>query len=410
MTTTVALDRDLARAQFPAFSAAELHGWVHVENAGGSFACRQVIDRLTRFYRAKVQPGHPSPLAQRLAREMEAGPAALAGWLGVPADAVVVGPSTTQHTYVLAQAVARVLPRGAAIVVSDQDHEANTGAWRRLAGRGVEIRVWEVDARTGSLDPEGLAVLLDDDVALVAFPHVSNLVGERNDVAAICAMAHDVGALAVVDGVAAAPHGLPDVPALGADVYLFSTYKTFGPHQGVMVLSRQLQERLPNQGHEFNADLPAKRLVPAGPDHAQVAALAGIDEYLTLLDTHHFGDDAPPQERPERVRGLLRGAETQALTPLLAFLVQRDDVRLLGTPDPARRAPTVSVVCDRPGAQVAADLATHRVMAAGGHFYAPRVLDGIGVDRDHGVLRVSLVHTTTPAEVEQVIASLDEVL
>ena len=69
---------------------------------------------------------------------------------------------------------------------------------------------------------------------------------------------------ACVDGVSFAPHGLPDIPAIGADIYLFSTYKTFGPHQGVMVIDPALVHQLPNQGHEFNGNSAIKRLTPAG--------------------------------------------------------------------------------------------------------------------------------------------------
>ena len=65
------------------------------------------------------------------------------------------------------------------------------------------------------------------------------------------------------------------VRKLGADIYLFSSYKTYGPHQGVMVIRRALGEALPNQGHYFNADTLYKRFTPAGPDHAQIAACAG---------------------------------------------------------------------------------------------------------------------------------------
>src|SRR3546814_8614195 len=80
------------------------------------------------------------------------------------------------------------------------------------------------------------------DLKLVAFPHCSNIVAHLNPVAEICARAHAAGAVTCVDGVSYAPHGLPDVTALGADIYLFSLYKTYGPHQGLMVARRALAE------------------------------------------------------------------------------------------------------------------------------------------------------------------------
>lgn len=407
------LDVAFARAQFPAFSDPDLEGWAFFENAGGSYPCQQVVDRLTGFYtRTKVQPHHPYPLARAAGAAMDEGPAALARWLGVPADHVHVGPSTTQHTYVLERALEAVVGPGDVVVVTEQDHEANSGAWRRLAERvGAELREWRVDRETGRLDTAALTDLLDERVALVSFPHASNLAGEVHPVRAWCDLVHEVGALAVVDGVAAAPHGLPDVSALGCDVYLFSTYKTFGPHQGVLVAAPALVERLPNQSHFFNAATLSKRLVPAGPDHAQVAACAGVAEYLDALDAHHFGD-APADDatRIARLNGLLHDHERRLVAPLLAWLDDRDDVRLVGPADPALRHPTVAFVAARPGAEVAAELATHRVMAAGGHFYAHRLVEAIGVDPAHGVVRASSVHTTTEGEVTQLLEALDAVL
>ena len=146
-----------------------------------------------------------------------------------------------------------------------------------------------MDPVTGHLDPEDLENLLDENVRLVCFPHCSNVVGEINPVTEITAMAHSAGAFVCVDGVSYAPHGLPNVGGLGPDVYLFSTYKTYGPHQGVMVMRRNLGTMLPNQGHWFNGDCLYKRFTPAGPDHAQVAACAGIADYIDALWQHHEG-------------------------------------------------------------------------------------------------------------------------
>src|SRR3546814_9456216 len=85
---------------------------------------------------------------------------------------------------------------------------------------------------SGRRDLRELDRLLSEKTKLVAFPHCSNIVAHLNPVAEICARAHAAGAVTCVDGVSYAPHGLPDVTALGADIYLFSLYKTYGPHQG----------------------------------------------------------------------------------------------------------------------------------------------------------------------------------
>ncbi len=399
------LDLDYVRSQFPAFEQPSLDGWAFFENAGGSYPCRQVVDRLHRFYtERKVQPYAPYPASEAAGAEMDEARTRLAALLGVARDELSFGPSTTQNTYVLAQAFRRFLEPGDVIVVTNQDHEANSGPWRRLGDEGFVIREWQVDPETGHLDLDALDDLLDERVRLVCFPHCSNVVGEINPVAEICARAQLAGAFTCVDGVSYAPHGLPDVGALGADIYLFSTYKTYGPHQGAMVIRRVLAEVLPNQGHHFNGDVLYKRFTPAGPDHAQVAACAGVADYFDDLSRHHGLNTV------HECHDLMRRQEISLLQPLLDAVSARNDVRLLGPKDAAVRAPTVALDLGRPAEPVAAALAQHRIMAGGGDFYAGRPLSAMGVDSDHGVLRLSFVHYTAPDEIARVIDALDAVL
>ncbi|WP_420397990.1 aminotransferase class V-fold PLP-dependent enzyme [Nioella sp.] len=405
------LDIDWVRAQFPAFSQPSLQGQAFFENAGGSYTCQQVIDRLFRFYtERKVQPYAPFEASRLGGEEMDEARTRLAAMLGVETDELSFGPSTTQNTYVLAQAFRQYLDEGDAIVVTNQDHEANSGPWRRLADEGIEVREWQIDPETGHLDPSALTPLMaDGKVRLVCFPHCSNVVGEVNDVAAICAQARAAGAYTCVDGVSYAPHGFEDVGALGADIYLFSAYKTYGPHQGIMVIRRALGEVLPNQGHYFNEGSLYKRFTPAGPDHAQVAASAGMADYMEALSAHH-GGPASGAGAARFAHDLMREQEVSLLEPLLAYLSSKNSLRLIGSASPTGRAPTVAVSLDRAGEAVAADLAPHGIMAGGGDFYAVRPLGAMGVNLDKGVLRLSFTHYTHHGEIQQLIGALDKVI
>jgi len=410
--TDITLDPDWVRAQFPAFAEPTLQGQAFFENAGGSYTCKPVIDRLFRFYtQRKVQPYAPYAASTLGGEEMDEARTRLSAMLGVDTDEVSFGPSTTQNTYVLAQAFGQMMQPGEAIIVTNQDHEANSGPWRRLADRGIEVREWKVNPQTGHLDPHDLEALLDDTVRLVCFPHCSNVVGEVNCVTEITALAHAAGAFVCVDGVSYAPHGFTDVGALGPDIYLFSAYKTYGPHQGIMVIRRALGMLLPNQGHDFNGDSLYKRFTPAGPDHAQVAACAGMADYVDSFYAHHVPDGtADAAGRAGVVHDIMRAHETALLTPLLDALRNRNSVRLIGPAEAQGRAPTVALALNRPGEDVAAALAPHGVMAGGGDFYAGRALSAMGVDMDRGVLRLSFTHYTTQAEIDQLITALDAVL
>ena len=405
------LDIDFVRSNFPAFEQSKLEGLAFFENAGGSYTCRQVIDRLYRFYtQRKVQPYGPYEPAQLGGAEMDEARTRLAALMGVETDELSFGPSTTQNTYVLAQAFGQWMQPGEAIVVTNQDHEANTGPWRRLADRGIEVREWRINPETGHLDPEDLAALLDGKVRLVCFPHCSNVIGEINQVADICAMAHSAGAFVCVDGVSYAPHGVPNVAQMGADIYLFSSYKTYGPHQGIMVIRRALGETLPNQGHYFNHGSLYKRFTPAGPDHAQIAASAGMADYFDALYDHHFGDQASPAERGEAVHRLMRDQEKILLQPVLNYLRQKNSARLLGPDQAQNRAPTVAVDLGKPALEVAQKLADYGIMAGGDNFYAVRALEGMGIDPEQGVLRMSFVHYTDQAEIDKLLNALDDII
>lgn len=409
MTT---MDMTFVRGQFPAFSVPGLADKAFFENAGGSYACAPVIDRLTRFYRErKVQPYAPYAAATAGGAEMDEARARLAAYMGIKTHELSFGPSTTANTYVLSQAFRRWLKPGEAIVVTDQDHEANSGPWRRLGEEGVEIREWKIDPATGHLDPARLAPLLaDGKVRLVCFPHCSNVVAEINPVAEIVGVAHAAGAVTCVDGVSYAPHGLPDVDALGTDIYLFSAYKTYGPHQGIMAIREGLGIQLPNQGHWFNGETLYKRFTPAGPDHAQIAASAGIADYLDALHDHHFGTEPDARKRGVRVHDLMRAQEVAVCQPLLDYFSDRNDIRLIGPSDAARRAPTVAVDLGRAAEPVSAALAAHGINCWAGDFYAVRPLTAMGVDLEKGVLRLSMVHYTSADDVARLIGALETVL
>ena len=404
------LDPKVVRDLFPAFSEPSLADQAFFESAGGSYPCRFVIERLQRFYNErKVQPYWAFPASRVGGEEMDEARTRLAAILGVEDDEVSFGPSTTQNVYVLSQAVREWLKPGDAIIVTNQDHEANTGAWRRLADAGIEVREWQVDPETGHLDPEKLAPLLKG-ARLLCFPHCSNVIGEINDVAAITRLAKNEGVATCVDGVSYAPHGFPNVDQLGADIYMFSAYKTYGPHQGIMVIRRPLGEALPAQCHNFNEGVLYKRFTPAGDDHAQIAACAGMADYVDTLYAAMGGPQAKPAQRAAAVHDAMRAREIELLTRLLDFLATKNSLRIVGPTDPILRAPTVSILAKRRGEDIASDLASHNINAGGGEFYSPRPLKAMGIDPVHGVLRVSFTHYTSEAELDRLISALDHVL
>lgn len=406
------LDLDFVHSCFPAFAEPALEGFAHFENAGGSYACRQTIEWLDRYYRqTKVQPYYAFEASAIAGEQMDAAKARMAAWLNIGTDELHFGPSTSQNTYVIAQALRQELKAGDEVIVTNQDHEANIGAWSRLEDEGIVVREWKVDPDTAELHAMDLEVLLTERTRAVAFTHCSNVVASVNPVREITDLIHDAGAIAIVDGVSFCPHGLPDIPALGADIYLFSLYKVYGPHLGAMYIRSQLNADLPYQGHFFNAGSPGKRFTPAGPDHAQIATVNGVMDYMEALYSHHYDEPAAIQDQAEAVRNLFHGHEALVSQPLLDYLDEHPAVRLIGKNRSAVRAPTVSFVVDgRSSLQLGEELAKKKLGVGVGNFYAYRLVEALGLDPDDGVVRASMVHYTSPDEVDRLIAALDQLI
>ncbi len=405
------LDLDFVRNQFPAFKQNNLRGWAFFENAGGSYACGQVIDRLNRYYReTKVQPYGPYPASKRAGKEMDSARARMAGLLNVGVNEISIGPSTSQNSYVIANALRDGLGEGDEIIVTNQDHEANSGVWRGLVAQGVKVREWRVNQESGELDLGGLDSLLSAKTCFVTMPHCSNSVGQINDVSAVAEKVHGAGALLLVDGVSFAPHGFPDLFNLGADIYLFSLYKTFGPHQGVIYARAGIQKKLENQAHFFNAGYLEKRLIPAGADHAQVAAANGVVDYYETLYSHHFNGQASLADQARKINSLFAAHEHNLTNQLLDFLGSRNDLRILGPLSGETKVSTISVQPDRSAQEIAKALVNKKIMAGSGDFYAVRLLEALNVPLNPGVLRLSFVHYTSQAEIDQLIRALEQTL
>lgn len=404
-------DVDTARRHFPIFDSP---GPVRFfENAGGSFPCQETLSTLNDFYlHTKVQPYGPFRISEQAGEAMDHSYVRWAQALRVHVNEVIFGPSTSMNAYVLAHALQGLMGKGDEVIVTNQDHEANTGAIRRVALEvGATVREWQVDRQSGELDPTRFFDLLASNTKLVVFPHCSNIVGAENPVADLCRAARNVGAFTVVDGVSFAPHTLPDISKLGADAYLFSLYKTFSVHQGLMVLREPLASQLPNQGHYFNNDDPRKRLAPAGPDHAQVAAAAGVLDFVSHMSPDPHADLGTACEL---VGQAWRFHEASLVTQVLDWIATRPDIRLIGPwemPGNLHRAPTISICVEgRPSSQIAHALAERGIMAGSGDFYARRLLEALGIDPTDGVLRLSMVHYTSEDDVGAALEALDSVL
>ena len=406
------LDLAHVRAQFPALR----DDWALFDNAGGSVPLASVIAGVAgHMARWPVQLGATYWHSVEAGAAVAAGQQAMARLIGAEADEVVLASSSTMNVRTLAAATRGWFGPGDEIVVSDLEHESNSGAWRALAATGATVRMWEFDRDLQELTRAGLDAVLTERTRVVAFTHCSNIVGTVHDAAAFIRRIHDAGALACVDGVALAPHRRVDVRALDADFYFFSLYKVFGPHMGLLYGRRDLLQRARNQNHFFigEDDVPYK-LEPGGVNHELTASLPAIEEYLLALDAHHGGAMSDPVDtRLARTFARIAAHEAALAAPVLAFLSAHPRVRLLGLADadPARRVPTIAfTVHGRHAAEIPPFCDRENIAIRHGHFYAHHAATALGLHAQGGVVRISMAHYNTADEVARLLAVLERVL
>lgn len=403
------LDVQFVRNCFPAFQQPLPAKTAFFENAGGSYVAAAVIDRYLHFYQAnKVQPYGASAICRAAGVQMDAGRQAIAELLGVAENSITLGPSTTQNFNTLAIACAAIVDDASTIIVTEQDHEANIGAWQRLCQRtGAKLKHWQIDAN-GELAFQALEAMLDDSVKLICMTHSSNIIGTVNPVEQVIKMARPHAIRVVIDGVSLAPHRWPTIPACKPDAYCFSTYKTYATHLGVMYLAADFAAALGPQCHYFNLGYPHKRFDSAGPDHASIAALAGLGAYFTASHQHHFGaSDLSLYQRAQQISALMHAHENQLCQRFLDGIASLP-LNILGRNSmPGREANIALYSGQFSSAQMSQALGNADIAAGHGHFYAKRLLEKAGIkNSEDGVLRVSFSHYNTAQEVDRVIAAL----
>ena len=410
----IALDIDFVKAQFPAFKDPLSSKWSFFENAGGSYVPHNVIKHLNNFMTStKVQPYAEFDISAIAGNNMDKATELFAEMINARKDEIIIGASTTMNMYVLSNAMKHFIKPGDEVIVTNQDHEANIGAWRRLESYGAVIKEWKINTENAELEIEDLKALLTNKTKIVAVTHCSNIVGSINNLQSIAKLVHEYNAFLIGDGVSYAPHGLPNVKDLDVDFYTFSLYKTYGPHLGLLYGKKEILNQLPNQNHEFlEGDVPYT-LNPGGPNHEELSCLVGIYEYFNNLYNHHFPDENNTlRKKIEKINELISNHEEQIANPLLEYLNSRNDIKLIGKKkiENKNRAPTIAFTfVNQSSKKISDQLVKNGIATRNDNFYAWRCLKALGIDVDDGVVRTSMVHYNTHEDVEKLISVLKKI-
>lgn len=402
-----ALDIAFVRSQFPALAGDE---WAYFDNAGGAQVLKTVADRVSDYLlTTSVQLGASYEVSDRALQRVVEARQRIALLIGATrADEIVLGPSTTQLMRNLCAAMASQFSPGDEIILTEFDHESNIGPWLPLIERGVVVRTWSLDPETCEVDLAELDRLLTRRTKLVCVTHASNILGTINPIREIADRVHAAGARLCVDAVAYAPHRAVDVVASGADYYLFSFYKVYGPHFAVMWGRHEHLLDLDTLYHWFyGRDKVPNKLEPGNLNYELAWGTAGITGYVEALG----GGTGRPAI--EAAFDAVARHEEAIGEQLLAWLRARNDVRIIGKreSDRAVRVPTISFkVAGKDSAEIVHAVDGHKIGIRYGDFHSRRLVERLGLMDGNGVVRVSMVHYNSAAEVDRLIVALDQAL
>jgi len=378
------------------------HPLVYLDSAASSQKPRSVVEAMSQYYERSHANVHRSihTLGEEATELYEAARDRVQRFIGAARrEEIILTRGTTDGLSLVADALCRALAPGDQVLVTEMEHHSNLIPWQ-MAARRQGLRLAAVPVTGGGLlDLEALDHLLTERTRVVAFAHVSNVLGTINPVTEIVRRARRVGAMTVVDGAQAAPHLPLDMSVLECDFYAFSPHKMLGPTGiGVLYGRRERLERLePTRGGsemikevwidraQWN-DLPW-RFEPGTPAIAEAVGLTAAIEYLEKLGM-------------ERVAEHEQALARRALDGLAAI----PSVRVFGPPSSAARGAVVAFAVDglHPH-DVAALLDAEGIAVRAGHHCAMPLMRRLGVV---GTSRASFSVFNSPDEVERLLTAV----
>ena len=389
------------RACFPALQ----NDFVFFDNAAGAQSPKRVLEAVAdHLLHRNVQRGG----RYRQSQEVDETIARARSSVGLLVNArhpdeISFGMNATSFMRLISLAVGQSLKDRREIIVTDLDHESNIAVWLALEREGAKILWWRF-RDDGRLHPEDLDPLLSPRTRLVACTLASNALGSVLDVAEVSRRAHAFGAEVFVDAVHYGPHGPIDVQAFDCDYLVCSGYKIFSPHMGFLWGRMESLNALPTFREDFVPDTTPAKLEVGTYIYENVAGMDAAVQYLEELG--RMVKPSASSRRAALVGGTeaIRQYEAQLTSAMLEVLshakatvygiTQKDQIR--------HRTPTLCF--DLPGispAQVTTELAKRNIGVRDGHMYSPRLIKRLGLTKESGAVRASLVHYNTLDEVSR---------
>ena len=411
---------EYVRKQFPALKR-EFNGYpvAYLDGPGGYQVPESVISAVTHYLiDMNANVGNQFETAQNTSTMIQEARGIFADFFNCSWDEVVFGANMTTLNFALAQALVRRLTPGETVLITELDHEANRGPWLQLQDQGIEVAEVAMDIDTCTLDMEDFRNKLLKKPKVVAANYASNGLGTISDVQKIIQLSHEVGAIAVVDAVHYAAHGPVDVKKLDADFLLCSAYKFFGPHIGVMYAKKEVLRRLAPLNLRTQQQSPPYMIETGTLHHEGIAGATAAVEFIADIGLK-FGTDLDKQSgdlnsnRRAQIIAGLRAFENyeMALTEYLIEAINSNISKaVIYGPAPGHpRTSTVSLTYEGYTAdQIAKYLGNRALFVWGGHFYAIRLVERLGLLDRGGLVRVGIAPYNNEAELVRLIEALQD--
>lgn len=407
------------RAQFPALKRL-VNGLpaVYFDSPGGTQVPQRVIDKMVEYlihHNANtggmfVTSGENDAMILN-ARET------FADLFGCSWKEVSFGENSTAINFRLSQALARDLQPGDEIIISDIDHDANRSPWQLLAERGVVIKSISMDPATCTLDMDDYRTKLSSKTKLVAFNYASNAVGTISDAKEMIRMAHEVGALTVVDAVHFALHGIVDVKEIDVDYLFCSAYKFFGPHIGILYSKENKLEVLRTLKVSAQKNTIPEKFETGTLNHEGLAGATEAIEFIADSGIKYRSllkaNENNLSTRRQNIICGMRAFEEHEM-PISRYLKNElRNIPGITVYSPPSGTPCTSTVSFRikelPPLEVAKRLGEKGIFVWAGSFYAVAIMNIFGLSDKGGMIRIGLAPYNTREEVERALAEIMEI-
>jgi len=406
MTTTTAIDIEKIRAQFPVLQQ-KVNGkpLIYFDNAATNQKPQQVIDALVNYYQgynANIHRGIHT-LAEKATKAFEETRHAMQQFVNAKnIEEIIFTRGVTESINLVASSYGRAfLNEGDEVIISGLEHHSNIVPWQIVCNeKKANLKIIPI-TKIGEMDMEAYSKLLNSKTKIVAVNHASNSLGTINPVKEIICLAHEVGAVVLIDGAQAAAHLEIDVQDLDCDFYCISSHKMFGPTgTGILYGKKHLLEKMPPYmgGGEMIKDVTFTKTTYNDLPYKFEAGTPNIADVVALKEAVNF------------INSIGKDLIAEYESELLAYAVEKlstiPSVKLIGTAK-HKLAVQSFIIEGIHHFDIGQMLDARGIAVRTGHHCTQPLMDGFGID---GTVRASFSIYNTKQEIDELADGIKRIV